>query len=376
MKIALVYEKFVSAGGLERYLVGFVEALLERNVGEIHVVTSLTDAVTEKLPVQVHRLPRPRLPFGLRLLHFDREAGKKLSEIAPDVSAGFGRTTCHDWHRAGGGCHRVFSAECLPLLKRMGLKNRIELSLEKKLYRGDRARGFVVNSHLVAAQLKNAYGLAGDRITMIPTAVDTERFAPAEPGAREELRKAYMRKPAEQVFLFVSREHKRKGLPALLKAWREFYLGEKEVGRRPELWIVGPPLNPRYDAFRRGCRVEVFPGAEDVTPFYQAADWFVHPTRYDACANTVLQSMACGLPGIISEADGASQFVEDGVNGLLLSQPEDPRVVGEALRRAYHLDNAEREAMGEAARERMRPLTWYAHVDRWLELWGVKERSG
>ena len=124
MKIALVYEKFVSSGGLERYLLAFVEALLKRDVGEVHIVTSKTDAMTEKLPVQLHRLPRPRLPFGLRLLHFDGAAGKKLAEIAPDVSAGFGRTTCHDWHRAGGGCHRVFSAECLPLFKRLGLKSR------------------------------------------------------------------------------------------------------------------------------------------------------------------------------------------------------------------------------------------------------------
>ncbi|MEM9478458.1 MAG: glycosyltransferase family 4 protein [Verrucomicrobiota bacterium] len=370
MRIALVYEKFVSEGGLEKYLLGFTRALLAKNLGEVHVVTSLTDAVTEDLPVKIHPVSRPVLPFGWRLLHFDRKARAKLAELQPDVSIGFGRTTVQDFHRAGAGCHRVFSARHLPLLKRIRLKNQVELSLERKIYCGGGTGHFVVNSHLVGSQLQTSYGVNSDNITMIPTAVDSEKFSPARnPADRDEIRKAYMRKPSEQVFLFVSREHKRKGLLTLLKAWKDFYRSEKEVGRRPELWVVGPSLNPRWDAFFRSHCVEVFPSVEDVVPFYQSADWFVHPTRYDACANTVLQSMSCGLPGIISESDGATQFVVEGENGLLLSDPESPEAVADALRKAYQITPEDREAMGVKAREKMLPLTWGAHLDRWMELW-------
>ncbi|MEM0895682.1 MAG: glycosyltransferase family 4 protein [Verrucomicrobiota bacterium] len=370
MRIALVYEKFVSEGGLEKYLLGFTRTLIKRNPGEIHVVTSLTDAVTEDLPVKVHKLARPMLPFGLRLLHFDRRAKAKLAELNPDISIGFGRTTGQDFHRAGAGCHRVFSARHLSLLKRLRIKNQVELSLERKIFRGRGTRHFVVNSHLVGSQLQTSYGVDPGRITMIPTAVDSEKFAPVSTSTeREDVRKAYMRRPSEQVFLFVSREHKRKGLPTLLKAWKDFYRGEKELGRRPELWIVGPSLNPRWEAFFRSHSVEVFPNVEDVVPFYQSADWFVHPTPYDACANTVLQSMASGLPGIISESDGATQFVVDGENGLLLADPESPTAVAESLRRAYEVSPEQRASMGAKAREQMLPLTWESHLDRWIELW-------
>ena len=64
--------------------------------------------------------------------------------------------------------------------------------------------------------------------------------------------------------------------------------------------------------------------------------------------------MACGLPGIISAADGASEFIRDGENGLLLAQPGDPVLLGDLLQRALRYAPAERAAMGQAARESWR----------------------
>ena len=103
-------------------------------------------------------------------------------------------------------------------------------------------------------------------------------------------------------------------------------------------------------------------------PIYQAADFFIHPTLYDACANTVLQSMACGLPGIISANDGARQFIEDGRNGLQLPHPSDPDEIADKIRQMVDLSLTERQALAHAARETMLPLTWEAHVERWEKL--------
>ena len=79
-----------------------------------------------------------------------------------------------------------------------------------------------------------------------------------------------------------------------------------------------PPLRLRSLA---GSNTRFLGGSRDLARCYQAADWFVHPTRYDACANTVLQSMASGLPGIVSVADGAHELVEDGASGFHLADP-------------------------------------------------------
>jgi glycosyltransferase involved in cell wall biosynthesis len=149
----------------------------------------------------------------------------------------------------------------------------------------------------------------------------------------------------------------------LLEIWPEI---------EADLWILGAPLDARYRrAIRdRGLegRVRHFGKVADPAPYYRSADFFVHPTFYDACANTVLQAMASGLPCIVSERDGASEFVAEGESGLRLENPADTTALHGRVTEMLTLSPEQRERMGTAARERMRPLTWGAHVARWEEV--------
>ena len=45
--------------------------------------------------------------------------------------------------------------------------------------------------------------------------------------------------------------------------------------------------------------------------------------------------MACGLPVIVSSANGTSENVADGVNGLILSDPTDSATLAAMIRRLY-----------------------------------------
>ncbi|MFN0125738.1 MAG: glycosyltransferase, partial [Verrucomicrobiales bacterium] len=82
----------------------------------------------------------------------------------------------------------------------------------------------------------------------------------------------------------------------------------------------------------------------------------------------VLQSMACGLPGLISVADGASEFVRDGENGYLLRDPGSPAGLRAAMHHALALAPEARAQMGRTARATVLPLTWEAHVASWEAL--------
>ena len=42
---------------------------------------------------------------------------------------------------------------------------------------------------------------------------------------------------------------------------------------------------------------------------YQAGDIFILNTFYDACANAVLEALACGLPTISTSSNGSSVFL-------------------------------------------------------------------
>jgi glycosyltransferase involved in cell wall biosynthesis len=78
--------------------------------------------------------------------------------------------------------------------------------------------------------------------------------------------------------------------------------------------------------------------------------------------------MACGLPGLISAADGAVEFVSEGQNGFVISDPSQVDDLSALLARVLGLPEASRAICGAAARETVLPLTWEAHLGAWLQL--------
>jgi len=358
VKLALIHHQFIRRGGLEGYLLDFAKRLLERGHA-IEIVASRIGPEAEALGVPIHRIAPTPFSSTLRLRNFDRAAQAFVaSRKAEGTTIGFGRTTAQDLHRAGGGCHRVYSRLLGPW-KRWRPKNRLELALERKLYEGGATRHFVVNAAGIGEQIGEEYGVAPERISVIHTAVDTERFHPPTDERGGSGRKGVGR----PVFLFASLDHRRKGLDPLLEVWTEI---------DADLWIVGAPLdaNDRRRIRDRGLegRVRALGKVADLAPIYREVDFFVHPTFYDACANTVLQAMASGLPSIVSERDGASKFVAHGKSGLRLRDSADTGTLHARVEELLAMSPEERRAMGQAARERMLPLTWAAHLARWEEV--------
>ena len=367
MRVALVHHRFGSGGGLEGYLGEFVRHLAPHG-HELEVVTARVGGSLPKIEgLRIHQVPRLPLLRSVRLLQFCRDSERRVDQLGADVVIGFGQTVAQDIHRAGGGCHQVYSRQ-LPPWKRFSLKNQLELRLEHQLYTSGRTRHFVVNAEKVSQELQEYYQVAPDRITVIHTPVDLDHYRPHSPETdpdRSELRRQFSpRSDAERpVFLFVSLDHARKGLDVLLQIWDQV---------DADLWIVGSrlsgPARQRVESPLLRDKITVLGRQSDLTPVYQAADCFIHPTRYDACANTVLQSMACGLPGIISVNDGAIDFVDDGQTGFLLRNPTDPEAVLARVQRVLALSQEERQAMGVACRERIQPQTWENHVSAWIPL--------
>lgn len=363
MKLGLIYHQFVRAGGLENYLIEFA-ARLQGAGHELHIVTArVADDVKAKLNAQWHLLKRPPSPL-LRLAHFDRAAAAAAKSLPVDTTIGFGRTSKHDWHRAGGGCHAIYS-KLLPWWKRYTVKNLLELHLEKKLYQGGGTQHFVMNSAQVVRQIEAHYPAARGKCHVVHTAVDTQQYRPADDRAahRAQVCQTLQTDASKPVCLFVSLSHRRKGLDALLHAWQ---------GMDATLWIAGRALDARYRGLieRLGIadKVRALPPTSNIAALYQAADWFVHPTLYDACANTALQSMACGLPGLISINDGATDHVRDGENGFLLQEPANAEALRASIQQALAVPEDQRLAMGARARETMLPHTWDAHVACWMKL--------
>ena len=361
MKLALIYYQFIRSAGLEHYLIEFATRLKSAGHQLELITTKVAPDVQAKIGVPVHVVPVTSKSRSLAVWQFAQNSKRMLPQIGADLSIGFGRTWTHDLHRAGGGCHAIYS-RLLPPWKRYGFKNLMELHIEKRLYSSGETRHFVTNSDRVAAQLQGAYKTPAERFTTIHTAVETEIFRPSTDRAiqRDDTCRKMGTDPNRPVLLFVSLSHRRKGLDALLTAMKQI---------DATLWIAGKPLGRWYETQIQtlgiASKVRAVPVTNSLIDLYQAADWFVHPTLYDACANTVLQSMACGLPGLISVQDGAVDHVCDGMDGFMLNQPKDPDKLAQRIQQALSLSPEERTQLGEAARETMEALTWDRHLALW-----------
>ncbi len=358
MRLALVYHQFITRGGLEGYLREFAGHLNAAG-HELTLVTSRIDETASSLSDDIRLIP-PAFTSRGTLARFAERSAALLPELKVDATFGFGRTWRQDIHRAGGGCHWHYS-RLLPWWKRLRPKNRLELEIERRLYTGGETQSFVVNSAKVKQELAEAYQVPPERVSVIHTAVDTQKWRPASTAeSRLALRHQLGIAETTPALVFASLDHRRKGLGTLLLA----------LAQIPEarLWVAGQSLDAwRGEIHRLGLTQRVTGlGRADLLPWFQAADWFVHPTYYDACANTVLQSMACALPGLISAGDGAVEFIREGENGVVLHHPGNAEELTAALRHALGLSEAERRRTGQAARATVLPLTWPAHLAGWL----------
>lgn len=79
--------------------------------------------------------------------------------------------------------------------------------------------------------------------------------------------------------------------------------------------------------------VVTFTGRVDnagMAALYQAADVMVNPTLIDNTPNSVLESLACGVPVVSTRVGGVPYIVQDGETALLVP-PQDPQAMADAI---------------------------------------------
>lgn len=191
-----------------------------------------------------------------------------------------------------------------------------------------------------------AAGMPSQRRVVIPNGVDLHRFHPARPGERAALRRDLGIR-GHPVVVFAGRLAAQKRLDVLLEAWTEIsqawptsqllLLGDGEEAER--LRKLAPP------------NVDVRGAVIDVSVYLRAADVFVLPSDAEGMSNALLEAQATGVPAVVTNVGAAPDVIADSVTGLLVPAG-DPG----SLARAIGLllaDEALRERMGAAARERM-----------------------
>ena len=130
--------------------------------------------------------------------------------------------------------------------------------------------------------------------------------------------------------LLVARNPMRKGLVAVLQAL-------EKLPSHYKLAVVGADAEARDYVYKHqpqlSARVALIEPCPDVSPYYQCADIYVHPTLRDSFGMAPLEAMAHGLPVILSGQQycGFAAFVRDRHDALVLQDPRNTEAIVEAL---------------------------------------------
>ncbi len=203
-----------------------------------------------------------------------------------------------------------------------------------------------------------SYGVAPERIFMMPYAVDNAYFsaraAEAHP-ARENFRAALGLAPGRPVILYASKLQAHKRPRDLLEAHARL---APEMNPAPYLLFVGDgserfALEARArELGAESIRFAGFRNQSELPAFYDLADVFVLPSGREPWGLVLNEVMNAARPVIVSDRVGAApDLIEDGVNGFVYPVG-DVDALSDRLARVLR-DSERAAAMGRASLERV-----------------------
>lgn len=174
------------------------------------------------------------------------------------------------------------------------------------------------------------------------------------------------RKEEVVTFCFVGRIVRDKGMNELVAAFQRMH----QAYPNTRLVLVGPfeekldPVLPETrQAIEQQAAIEWMGWQNDIRPFLAASDVFVFPSYREGFPNVVLQAGAMGLPSIVTDINGSSEIITEGVNGFIIPSQNE-----EALYKAMEklLDTEERRKLAQQARPQI--ANRYERKALWKEL--------
>lgn len=227
--------------------------------------------------------------------------------------------------------------------------------LRRRIFR--RCDGYVAISPVLEKRYREA-GLPPKRLRLVPQGVDLRRFAPSE--SRLAAREALGLPTHGPVLIFVGSLIHRKGIDVLLRAWSEV----SEARPDANLVLVGRNRFPEDSSdarfleeqlaqvpARAAARLHQSGVRDDVDRWLQVADLFVFPSRREGFGSVMIEAMACGLPCIVTEQPGITDFIFGvaGDRGIVVPQEDHARLAAAALKMLRNPQAAAR--IGLAARD-------------------------
>lgn len=346
---------------------------LARAGHEVHIFSHRWPKEAEPLSLEIHTVPMIEGQGLLESLSFLRNVDRLLQRQSFDVVQSSEKNRIQDLFHGDDGCHREWLAQRRryeSLWRRLGVQinpfHRTTLALERRLFERSATRFFIAISRRGEEEVLRHYPSAAGKIRVLYNALDLPT------SSTPQLRSLQASK--EKNILFVGSGFFRKGLFFLL---RSLPLLQKKgpvfltvIGRdRPD------PVKKLAKKLGVEERIRLVGPVTDPRPYYREADLLTLPSIYEPFGNVVLEAMAHGLPVVVSRFVGAAEWIRPGVNGLVVSEPENPQALTEGIHQALQLDL---RWVGEYNQGILPSFSWGHHLKSLTTLYeelGKRERT-
>ena len=209
------------------------------------------------------------------------------------------------------------------------------------------ADGIRVVSQGIKEKLVNR-GIPSEKIAVIPTPVDLEKFKAFEPEKVKQIKDDYFNK---KIILYAGRLVKVKNLPLLLKAVARIRNSKHNI----VLLIIGEGgEKAKLKRMVRRLEIEdavVFISSapqKDLVNYYHAADVFVLPSFSESLGKVLIEAGAAGCPVVSTETTGARDIVVEGRTGYLAPIGDENAMV-EKILKVLRMEDSERKEMAKNA---------------------------
>ncbi|MBK9295067.1 MAG: glycosyltransferase family 4 protein [Oligoflexia bacterium] len=324
MKIAFVLHHVHKRGGQERSTLEIINILSKRH--EVHIFAHTAEGYHPE--VKFHKISLfINRPFLIKEFLFRLLVDKELKKHKFDIINATGNVSTLSNVITVQFCHKRWQMELKKLsfsLKGF-IQNLWNVFWEKKVFKKLKEAYYIGISNEVSKDLKQFYNL--ENVFTIYHGVDANEFTPND-DIKIKIREKFKIKSDETLILFVG-TFERKGLGFLIKALE--ILKNKKI----KLLVVGEGNKNEFLNLANKLNISemiVFAGSTNkVSEYYQAADIFILPSLYDPFGLVGIEAIATSVPSIISKQSGASDFIKNDENGIILNNPEDSNEIASAI---------------------------------------------
>lgn len=215
----------------------------------------------------------------------------------------------------------------------------------------------IVPSREVSRRLERI-GISRQRLYVVPTGIPDA--PPVSPDEVDRIRQKHSLPVGAPVVTFVGRLAKEKNLFLLIDAFAEISRAFPENERHPILLLVGSgpfeeecELRVEAAGIEKWVRFTGFVRREKLDPYYRASTVFAFPSPTETQGMVLSEAQTHGLPCIVVEGGGASEFVRHGVDALVV--PPTHRAFKDALLELLNNTEKRRQFAVAALKTPLRP---------------------